>query len=77
MAKAHFPPDRGRLEEAIARLAPIEREVLLLSVGEGLNIDQIAGRLGLSGEAATRHLAGALCALDRLLERPRPWWRFW
>lgn len=78
MAQAPYPPDPDRLEEAIARLSAIERDVLLLSAREGLRTDQIAERLGLSGDAVKHRLANALCNLDRLLDRPdRPWRRFW
>jgi DNA-directed RNA polymerase specialized sigma24 family protein len=78
MANQPRPPDPGRLETAVSRLSPIEREVLLLSAREGLRTDEIAARLDLPGETVERHLADALCNLDRFLERQeRPWWRFW
>ena len=78
MAHKPRPPDPGRIEKAASRLSAIEREVLFLSAKEGLPTDEIATRLGLSSEAAERHLADALYNLDRLLERQdRPWWRFW
>ena len=66
------------VERAPSRLRPIEREVLFLSAREGLGYDEIAARLGISGDEARGHLADALCRLDRDLERrERPWWRFW
>jgi DNA-directed RNA polymerase specialized sigma24 family protein len=78
MAQMHQPPDIDRIERAISGLSPIEREVFLLSAREGLWTDQIAARLKLPGEDVERHLADALCNLDRFLERQkRPWWRFW
>lgn len=67
-----------RLEKAVARLRPIEREVLMLSARERLPNEEIAARLGITAEAAERLLAKALCKLDRAIERQdRPWWRFW
>lgn len=78
MAQNTRPPDSDRLEKAISRLSPIERDVLFLSAREGLRTDEIAGRLGLPKETVERHLADALCSLDLLLERQEyPWWRFW
>lgn len=78
MANQPRPPDPDRLERAVSRLKPIEREVLFLSAREGLRTDQIAAQLDLSRETVERHLADALCNLDRHLERMnRPWWRFW
>ncbi|HYC95616.1 MAG TPA: sigma factor-like helix-turn-helix DNA-binding protein [Sphingomicrobium sp.] len=66
------------LERAALQLRPIEREILLLSARERLPIDEIAGRLAISREAAERLLADALCRLDRLLvARKRPWWKRW
>ena len=66
-----------RLEKAAASLRPLEREVLILSAGEGLSNEDVAERLGMMTDAAERLLANALCKLDRALERQeRPWWRF-
>lgn len=75
----HTPcPDRAQFEAAAARLVPIEREVLMLSAGEDLELGAIAARLGISIDAAAGHLADALYNLHRLLDEPgRPWWRFW
>jgi len=78
MAKVRQPHSLGRLERAVSRLRPVEREVLFLSSREGLPNREIAARLGISAKAAERHLANALYRLDRHLERQeRPWWRFW
>jgi len=78
MAQNPRPPDPARLEKALSRLGPIERDVLFLSAREGLRTDEIAAHLDLPSETVERHLADALCTLDRLLERQeRPWWRFW
>lgn len=67
-----------RLGEAVSKLKPVQREVLLLCRVEGLAYHQIAERLGISRDAVERHLADALYELDRRLDRAeRPWWRFW
>jgi DNA-directed RNA polymerase specialized sigma24 family protein len=68
----------ARFEKAVARLSPLERQILMLSARERLCREEIAARLGLSDEAVTARLAMALYRLDRHLERQaRPWWRFW
>lgn len=78
MAKTPQKIEPDRLALAISKLGPIERDVLLLSARERLANAEIATRLGLTTEAVQRHLADALCNLDRALERQaRPWWRFW
>ena len=78
MAKIPHPVGLHRLEKAVSRLRPIEREVLFFSARDGLRYHEIAARLGISTEAAEHHLADALYHLDRHLERQeRPWWRFW
>lgn len=61
------PPDLDRVRRAMRRLRPIERAVLTLSAGDGLSNGAVAERLGISAEAAERHLARALCKLDRAL----------
>ena len=75
------PRDRvhaGDLTGALESLAPIQRELLRLSTGEGLSNDEIAARTQLSIESVERQLADALIALDVCLERQnRPWWKFW
>lgn len=78
MARDRPPVELERLEKAAARLRPIEREVLVLSAGEGLSNDGLAARLGITPRAAERILARAICKVDRALERQeRPWWRLW
>ena len=66
---------RRRMERALAKLRPIERQILMLNAREGLGLADIAVRLGLPAEAVQGHLANALCRLDRHLKpRPRWWW---
>ena len=67
-----------RLEQAAARLRPVEREMLRLSARDRLSCRDIAARLGRTPEEVERLLADTLCRLDREIERrERPWWRFW
>lgn len=69
-------PDR--IERAASKLRPIEREVLVLSAREGLSNADIAKRLGITADAAERHLADAVYALARRLEQEeRAWWKRW
>ena len=76
MPDPHETIDPERLARAVRRLRPREREVLLLSARERLSNDEIAIRLGITPEAASRRLAAALRKLDRALEhKARPWWR--
>ena len=78
MTKSPSPAPRREFERAFEQLKPIERQVLTLSSKEGLGLADIALRLGITVEAVQRHLAGALCRLDRILERrKRRWWRPW
>ncbi|HEX5258977.1 MAG TPA: sigma factor-like helix-turn-helix DNA-binding protein [Sphingomicrobium sp.] len=66
------------VDRAAAVLSPLEREVLVLSAGRHLSIEQIAVRLAISEQRTGRLLAGALVKFDREMHRrPRPWWRFW
>ena len=68
----------NRLERAATSLRPIEREVLVLSAREGLSNAAIAERLGITAEAAERHLADAVYGLAATLERrERSWWKCW
>ena len=68
---------RRRMEHALSKLKPIERQVLMLNSSDGLRLDDIALRLGTTVEALQGHLADALCRLDRLLEPRRRWYWPW
>jgi RNA polymerase sigma factor (sigma-70 family) len=60
----------GRLEEALAKMAPAERDVIILRVFEGLGHAEIARRLGRPSENAVHKLYGrALARLAGLLGR--------
>jgi DNA-directed RNA polymerase specialized sigma24 family protein len=65
------------MERALAKLRPVERQVLMLNAREGLGLADIAIRLGLPVEAVQGHLADALCRLDRLLRRRQRWYWPW
>lgn len=66
------------VDQAVAALSPLEREVLLLSASRGLRIPEIAALLGIRERRAERLLARGLCKFDRALEQGRrPWWRIW
>lgn len=69
MTRRAEPSDFDRIERALARLRPAERQVLLLSAAEGLSYAAIAARLGISPGKAERLLAKALERLDRAFER--------
>jgi len=60
----------GRLEEALAKLPPGQREVLLLARYAGLGHSEIAEVTGSSPEAVRVALHRALRALRQLLSRP-------
>ena len=78
MASDRPPVTPERIERAASRLRPIEQEVLILSARHRLSNDEIAGRLGITPQAAERLLARAIRRLDRALElQGRPWWRLW
>jgi RNA polymerase sigma factor (sigma-70 family) len=67
-----------RVERAAAALSPLEREVLVLSAGQGLRSAEIGARLGIGERRAERLLARALRKFSRAMEEgPRPWWRWW
>jgi RNA polymerase sigma factor (sigma-70 family) len=67
-----------RVQRAAAKLTRLEREVLVLSAGEGLSNGEIARRLGTSERRVERILARALRKFDRAMNRPPcPWWHPW
>ena len=80
-----FPPlSLEQLEKAAECLAPIEREVLVLSARERLSSRDIAARLGVTPRKAERILARAIRKLVAAIDRqereerkPRAWWRLW
>ena len=59
---------RAVLREALGRIRPRQREVVLLHDLEGYTHAEIAERLGISELMSRRHLSDARAALRRLLE---------
>jgi DNA-directed RNA polymerase specialized sigma24 family protein len=73
-----FASQVARVERASAALTRLERDILVLSAGRGLDCAEIAARLGIGEARAERLLARALRKFDRAMhESPRRWWRFW
>jgi DNA-directed RNA polymerase specialized sigma24 family protein len=73
-----FISETERAERASAALTRLERDILVLSAGLGLDCAAIADRLGIREARAERLLARALRKFDRALQhKARPWWRFW
>ena len=67
-----------RLDRAVRKLTPMQREVFFLVRIDGLTYPEITDRLGITPAKVERHLAAALYRLDKELERPeKPWWRVW
>jgi DNA-directed RNA polymerase specialized sigma24 family protein len=65
------------MDRALAKLKPIERQVLMLNAREGLGLADIALRLGMPVDAVQGHLADAVYRLDRLLQPRRRWYWPW
>lgn len=59
--------ERERVRRAAAALSPLERDVLALSAGLGLSIDEVAARLAISERRVERLLARAIVGLARTL----------
>jgi DNA-directed RNA polymerase specialized sigma24 family protein len=75
---ARFESELARAERASAALTCLERDVLVLSAGHGLDCAAIAARLGIGQARAERLLARALRKFERALRKKRrPWWRRW
>jgi DNA-directed RNA polymerase specialized sigma24 family protein len=73
-----FASQVARVERASAALTRLERDILVLSAGRGLDCAEIAARLGIGEARAERLLARALRKFDRAMHGPpRRWWRFW
>ncbi len=68
---------RRRMDRALAKLKPVERQVLMLNAREGLGLADIAIRLGMPVDAVQGHLADAVYRLDRLLQPRRRWYWPW
>jgi len=62
-----------RLEKAVARLPRLQREIFLAQRLDGLSYEQIAARTGLTVMRVERHMARALCKIDRHLSGDSRW----
>jgi len=56
----------GRLKESLTEMAPLQRQVLLLTVLEGFTVDDAAHILGIDAESAQRSLQEARRELQRV-----------
>lgn len=67
-----------RLEEAVANLPRLQREIFLAHRLDGLLYADIAARTGLSVKRVKRLMADAICNIDRQMcgQRLR-WWHRW
>jgi RNA polymerase sigma factor (sigma-70 family) len=70
----HLDSELARVERASAALTPLERDVLVLSAGRGMDCAAIAARLGIRQARAERLLARALRKFDRALRSERRGW---
>lgn len=63
-----------RVRDAIGRLSPQAREILLLRWSEQMTYAEIAAALGLAVKTVENHIGRALKVLRRLLAEERPDW---
>jgi RNA polymerase sigma-70 factor (ECF subfamily) len=63
---------RQRLQAALARLGPDDREVILMRDFEDMSNGEVAQALGLSASGATMRYGRALIRLKEILEKDRP-----
>ena len=68
-----------RVEEAIARLKPRDREIFISVRIDGLSYEEAAKLYRVTIDRVTRAMAKALRAIAsvRRNEPPPPWWQFW
>ncbi|HEY7810919.1 MAG TPA: sigma factor-like helix-turn-helix DNA-binding protein [Allosphingosinicella sp.] len=68
-----------RIEEAVANLPRIQREIFMAHTLDGMSFEEIAGRTGRSTTKVERHMAKALSKLTKQLRRGRKlsWWERW
>lgn len=66
----------ARIEAALLALPARTRAVFLLHRLDGLGYGEIAASFGISEARVGAHIAAAMVAIDRALDRARwPWWR--
>ena len=74
----HDPAEVARIADAMRRLSPMQREVLLAVRLEDRTYAEIGARMGLSVAQVERLFAASLSGLLRNLDQPsRHWWRRW
>ena len=67
-----------RLERAMRKVPRKTREVFLAHRLDDMSYNEIAERTGLSVRDVERHMARAICAIDRSLNGPPlRWWERW
>jgi RNA polymerase sigma factor (sigma-70 family) len=75
MSEPRDPEFLKRVEEAMLSLPRKTREIFIAHRVHGLSYQQIAHITGLSVRGVQRHMARALCRIDRILEgEPLRWW---
>jgi RNA polymerase sigma-70 factor (ECF subfamily) len=67
-----------KLERAMLKLPRPTREIFLAHRLDDMSYQEIADRTGLSVREVERHMARAICAIDRSLNGPPVrWWERW
>jgi RNA polymerase sigma-70 factor (ECF subfamily) len=67
-----------RLEAIMRRMPRLTLEIFMAHRLDDMSYEEIARHTGLTVRQIERHMAHAIAAVDRGLDRePRPWWRFW
>jgi RNA polymerase sigma factor (sigma-70 family) len=74
----HDPQARRKLEEALANLPRIQREVFRLHAVDSYSFSEIAWLLRINEQTVERQLAKAICKLSKQMEgHPLRWWERW
>lgn len=69
-------PDVLRLEQAVRNLPRLQREIFLACRLDAMSYDEIARRTGLTRQQVERHVAKAVCKIDRQMDgNPLRWWQ--
>lgn len=65
-----------RLEQAVRNLPRLQRQIFLACRLDAMSYDEIAQRTGLTPQQVERHIANAVCKIDRQMDgRPLRWWQ--
>jgi RNA polymerase sigma-70 factor (ECF subfamily) len=69
---------RRRLEEAVASMPRVQREIFLAHRLDAMSYAEIATRTGLSVRQVERHMAKAIYKLCKQMDgHPLSWWERW